>query len=156
MPEEVEGKIKEELNVAIKGNDEIARSTLRMLLAVMINKEKEKNYKEDRSLTEEERIDIIFSEAKKRREAIIEYEKGNRQDLADKEKAELEVLQKYLPEQLSEEEVKDLVIQAVKETGAETMQDIGKVMGSLMPKVKGKADGSLVSKIVKELLNKND
>ncbi len=152
MPEEVEGKIKEELNVAIKSNDEIVRSTLRMLLAVMINKEKEKNYKEDRSLTEEERIDIISSEAKKRREAIIEYEKGNRQDLADKEKTELEVLQKYLPEQLSEEEIRDMVSQIVEETGAKTMQDVGKVMGALMPRVKGKADGSLVSKIVKELL----
>ena len=152
MPEEVEGKIKEELNIAVKSNDEIARSTLRMLLAAMINKEKEKNYKEDRSLTEEERIDIISSEAKKRREAIIEYEKGNRQDLADKEKAELEVLQKYLPEQLSEEEIRGMVSQIVEETGAETMQDIGKVMGALMPKVKGKADGNLVSKIVKELL----
>ena len=152
MPEEVEGKIKEELNIAVKSNDEIARSTLRMLLAAMINKEKEKNYKEDRSLTEEERIDIISSEAKKRREAIIEYEKGNRQDLADKEKAELEVLQKYLPEQLSEEEIRGMVSQIVEEIGAETMQDIGKVMGALMPKVKGKADGNLVSKIVKELL----
>ena len=153
MPEEVEGKIKEELNVAVKSNDEIVRSTLRMLLAVMINKEKEKNYKEDRSLTEEEKIDIISSEAKKRREAIIEYEKGNRQDLADKEKLELEVLQKYLPEQLSKEEIKDMVSQVVEETGAETMQDIGKVMSALMPKVKGKADGSLVSEIVKELLD---
>ena len=152
MPEEVEGKIKEELNRAIKSKNEVVRSTLRMLLAAVANKEKDKQYKKNESLTEEEKIDIISSEAKKRREAIVEYEKGNRQDLVDKEKAELEVLQKYLPAQLSEEEIKDMVSQVVEETGAETMQDIGKVMGVLMPKVKGKADGNLVSKIVKELL----
>lgn len=153
MPEEVEGKIKEELNRAIKSKNEVVRSTLRMLLAAVANKEKDKQYKKNESLTEEEKIDIISSEAKKRREAIVEYEKGNRQDLVDKEKAELEVLQKYLPAQLSEEEIKDMVSQVVEETGAETMQDIGKVMGVLMPKVKGKADGNLVSKIVKELLS---
>lgn len=152
MPEEVEGKIKEELNTAIKSNNEIVRSTLRMLLAEMANKEKDKQYKKKESLTEEEKIDIISSEAKKRKDSINEFEKGNRQDLADKEKLELEVLQKYLPEQLSEEDIRKIVEETIKEVSAETMQDFGKIMGALMPKVKGKADGNLVSKIVKELL----
>ena len=153
MPEEVEGKIKEELNTAIKSNNEIVRSTLRMLLAEMANKEKDKQYKKKESLTEEEKIDIISSEAKKRKDSINEFEKGNRQDLADKEKLELEVLQKYLPEQLSEEDIRKIVEETIKEVSAETMQDFGKIMGALMPKVKGKADGNMVSKIVKELLS---
>jgi len=151
---DVEDKIKQELNQAIKEKNEVVRSTLRMLLAVVINKEKEKSYKtsKDVSLTDEEVMDIISSEAKKRRDSISEFEKGDRQDLADKEKKELEVLQKYLPEQLSEDEVKVLVEEAIKETGVSDVKDMGKVMGALMPKVKGKADGNLVSKVVKDLL----
>lgn len=154
MFEKVKDKIKQELNQAIKEKNEVVRSTLRMLLAVVINKEKEKSYKvsKETSLTDEEIIDIISSEAKKRRDSISEFEKGDRQDLADKEKKELEILQKYLPEQLSEEEVKVLVEEAIKETGVSDIKDMGKVMGVLMPKVKGKVDGNLVSKIVKDLL----
>jgi len=146
------GKIKEELNQAVKDNNEIVRSTLRMLLAVINNKEKEKQYKKKEDLTEEEIVNIIVSEAKKRRESISEFEKGNRKDLADKEKLELEVLAKYLPEQLSEEEVTSLIKETIEEVGASSLQDLGKVMGALMPKVKGKADGGLISKIVKDLL----
>ncbi|MBU3942539.1 GatB/YqeY domain-containing protein, partial [Patescibacteria group bacterium] len=144
MPE-VEDKIKEELNLAIKSKDETVRSTLRMLLASIQGKEKEKQYKEKRGLTQEEIIDIISSEAKKRKDSINEFKKGGRQDLVDKEKAELEVLQKYLPEQMSEEEIKKLVEETIREVSAETMQDFGKIMGPLMPKLKGKADGNLVS-----------
>ncbi len=151
MPE-VEDKIKEELNLAIKSKDEIVRSTLRMLLASIQGKEKEKQYKERRGLTQEEMINVISSEAKKRKDSINEFEKGGRQDLVDKEKAELEVLQKYLPEQMSEEEIKKFVEETIKEVDASSMQDFGKIMGPLMPKLKGKADGNLVSKIVKELL----
>lgn len=146
------GEIKEELNQAVKDNNETVRSTLRMLLAVINNKEKEKQYKEKEGLTEEDIVTIIVSEAKKRRESISEFEKGNRKDLADKEKLELEVLAKYLPEQFSEEKVISLIKETIKEVGASSMQDIGRVMGALMPKVKGKADGGLISKIVKDLL----
>lgn len=151
MPE-VEDKIREELNLAIKSNNETVRSTLRMLLASIQGKEKEKQYKEKESLTQEEMINIISAEAKKRKDSINEFEKGGRQDLVEKEKAELEVLQKYLPEQMSEEEIKKFVEETIKEVKASTMQDFGKIMGPLMPKLKGKADGNLVSKIVKELL----
>ena len=146
------GKIKEELNHAIKSNDELIRSTLRMLLASIQGKEKDKQYKEKTGLTEEEIMDIIASEAKKRKDSISEFEKGGRQDLADKEKAELEVLAKYLPEQMSEDEIKKFVEETIEEVGASSMQDFGKIMGPLMPKLKGKADGAIVSKIVKELL----
>lgn len=152
----LKGTIKEDLNQALKKGDEIKCSTLRMLLAAVLTKEKEKKYKEkieeEVELTDEEIIDVISSEAKKRKESIIEYEKWERQNLAEKEKKELEILQKYLPEQLAEEEVKKLAKETIEEVGAKEMKDMGKVMAELMPKLKGRADGGLVSKIVKELL----
>lgn len=159
-------KIQEELNQAIKKSEEPTRSTLRVLLAAILNKEKEKRYKiakeqkeavekelvEKSVLTDDEIIEVVASEVKKRKEAILEFGKGKRQDLVEKEKAEMEVLQKYLPEQISEEEIKKLVKEAIDKIGAKEIRDMGKVMAELMPKVKGRADGSLVSKIVKELL----
>jgi len=149
-------KIQEDLNSAIKSKREIETSTLRMLSAAILNKEKEKRYKsgksEDIPLTDEEITEVVFNEVKKRKEAIELYEKGDRQELADKEKKEAEILQKYLPEQLTEEEVKKLVKEAITKVGAKEQKDMGKVMAELMPQVKGKADGGLVSKVVKELL----
>jgi len=103
--------------------------------------------------TDEDVMDVIGREIKKRRESIEMYEKGGRQELADKEKLELEILQTYLPEQMTEEEVQVLVNEAITQTGAKTMQDMGKVMGALMPKTKGKADGQLVSSVVREKLS---
>jgi len=152
----LKGKIQEDLNSAIKSKREIETSTLRMLSAAILNKEKEKRYKsgksEDIPLIDEEIIEVVFNEVKKRKEAIELYEKGDRQELADKEKKEAEILQKYLPEQLTEEEVKKLVKEAITKVGAKEQKDMGKVMAELMPQVKGKADGGLVSKVVKELL----
>jgi len=146
-------KIKDDIKKALKEKKEIVCLTLRGVSAAILNKEKEKKYKDsEEDLTDEEMIDIVSFEAKKRREAIIEYEKGNRKDLADKERKELEVLQEYLPQQLSEEEIKVLVKEAIKKTGASEMKDMGKVMGVLTTQTKGKADGGLVAKIVKELL----
>lgn len=160
-------KIQEELNQAIKKSEEPTRSTLRVLLAAILNKEKEKRYKiakeqkeavekelvEKSVLTDDEIIEVVASEVKKRKEAILEFRKGKRQDLVEKEKAEVEVLQKYLPEQISEEEIKKLVKEAIDKIGAKEIRDMGKVMAELMPKVKGKADGKIVSQIVKELLS---
>ena len=114
----------------------------------MVDKELEK----ESQLEDDQIIDVISSEAKKRREAIVEFQKGSRQDLVEKEAEELEILGKYLPEQLPEEEIRKLVEEAISKTGAKEIKDMGKVMAELMPKVKGKAEGSLVSKIVKESL----
>ncbi len=172
-------KIQDDLTKAIKGGDEISRSTLRMLLAAILNKEKEKRYKISKDpstslraekpdlneeelikksvLTDEEILDVISSEIKKRKDAIVLYEKGNRPELADKEKKEIEILKKYLPEQLSEEELKKLVEESIakigKDPSASSGQVRGRIMADLMPKVKGKADNSEISKIVKELLS---
>ncbi len=153
---ELKTKIQQNLNSALKEKKELEVSVLRQILAAVLNKEKEKRFKskkeEDVSLTEEEITDVVSSEAKKRREAIVEFAKGKRQDLVEKEKKELEILEKYLPEQLSEEEIRKLVKEAIESAGAKEIKDMGKVMAELMPKTKGRADNSLVSRIVRELL----
>ena len=143
----LKGKIQEDITSALKAGDRVRTGTLRMLLAAMVNKEKE-----GKEVSEEQLGDVVATEAKKRREAKEAFEKGGRPELAQKEKAELEVLTPYLPEQLSEEEITELVKKAVEKTKATTQKDMGKVMGELAPLVKGKADGALVSKIVKESL----
>ena len=139
---------------------------MRMLQAASINREKEKRAKlakekgemkeeelvKESQLTDKEVVEVISSEAKKRREAIEGFERGGRKDLAEKERAELKILQSYLPEQLTEEEIKKLVEDAIRKVGATGPQDMGRVMGELMPQVKGKIDGGTVSRIVKELL----
>ena len=162
----LKNRIQDETIKAMKESNELLLITLRMLSAAIITKEKEKRFKiskqkpeldeqglvKESQLTDEEIIEVISSEIKKRRDAVALYEKGNRQELADKEKKEIEILQKYLPEQMSEEEVKKLVQEAIAKTGAKEAKDMGKVMKEVSPQVKGKADGSLVSKIVKDLL----
>lgn len=164
---ELKKKIYEDLKKALFEKKDTEVSVLRLLNSSILNKEKEKRYKislkkdnvadldKASVLGDEEILEVIISEVKKRKEAIIEFEKGNRKDLADKEKKELEILKRYLPEQLSEEEIKELAKEAIKKVGAKEIKDMGKVMAQLMPKVKGRADGSLVSKIVKELLSSN-
>ena len=148
--------IKKDLNEALKSREELKTSVLRLLSSAILNKEKDKRYKsgkaEDVSLTDEEIIDVISSESKKRKEAIELYQKGDRPELAKKEKEEMDILQKYLPEQLSEEEIKKLVEEAVAKTGAVSVKEMGKVMAVLTPQIKGKADMTLVSKLVKEFL----
>jgi hypothetical protein len=151
-------QIKDAVNEALKSGDQIKSGTLRLLLASVIIKEKEKKYKEklegDAQLTDEEIIDTIISEIKKRRDAIALYEQGKRPELAEKERKEIEVLQKYLPEQLSEDEIRKMAQDVIAKTGAKEMKDMGKIMAELNPKIKGKAEGSIVSKIVKEILIK--
>jgi len=145
--------LQKDLNNFLKEKNQTGVNTVRLLLAAILLKEKEKKYKtKEETLTDEEVLEVIFSEAKKRKESILEFEKGGRDDLVAKEKAELEILQKYLPEQLSDEELRKIVKEAVEKVGAKDMKDIGKIMGQVMSKVKGKADGSRVNIIAKELL----
>ena len=159
-------RIQQNLIQAVKNKESLKISVLRMLLTVILNKEKEKYYhlnkeaeilkKEELSekskLINEEVIIIISSEVKKRKEAILEYKKGGRKELAEKEEKEMKILQEYLPKQFSEDEIKKLVKGVIEKTGAKEFKDMGKVMAKLMPQIKGKADGSIVSKIVRELL----
>ena len=151
-------KIQTDTTQAMKSKDEFATGTLRMVLAAIGSKEKEKKYKEklegDAVLADEEIISVLSYEIKKRKDAIALYEKGNRPELAEKEKKEIEIIKKYLPLQLSEEELKKLVEESIAKVGAKEIKDMGKVMADLNPKIKGKADGGEASKIIKEILAK--
>lgn len=142
-------RLKADMKEAMKAKDKVRLSTIRMINSLIKNAEIEKRGE----LTDEEIIQLLMKYAKQRKESIEMYEKGGRQDLVEKEKAELAIVESYLPEQMSEEEIREIVKKAIEEVGAESVKDMGKVMKIVMPKVKGKADGSLVNKIVKELLS---
>jgi len=142
-------QIPQDLKNALRNKRTLELSVLRMLQAALINKEIE-NRKEE--LTDEGVISVVGSEIKKRRDAAREFEKVNRPDAADQEKAEIEILMKYMPQQMSEDEIRAAVKNAIDQAQAQSMKDIGKVMKVLMPTVKGKADGQAVNKIVKEEL----
>lgn len=146
-------KISLDLKNALRDRRVIDLSVLRMLQSAIRNKEIEKK-KGDTGLADEEVIEVIVSEIKKRREAIDGYMKGQRQDLVDKENAELAVLISYMPRQMGEAEIREEAKRAIDEAGAKTSQDMGKVMKILMLRLKGKADGGLVNKIVKEELER--
>lgn len=126
-------------------------STLRLLLSEIRSAEKEKKA----PLEEAEIIQIIKRQIKRRKEAIEQYAKAGRGDLADKEEREKEILEAYMPEQMSEEEIRKAVKTAISELQASSMADMGKVMGKVMADLAGKADGSVVNKIVKEELGNN-
>ena len=163
-------RINEDLKTAFKNGSNDIVSTLRFLSSVIKNKELEKRTKISKEgrpaaeleklseLTEEELIGVILGEIKKRKESIAQYEKGGREDLAKKEAAELEVLKKYVPSEISEEELRLVVKKKIAEigpsaqAGEKTMKDFGKIMGSVMSEVKGRADGELVKKIIEEEL----
>ena len=145
-------KIQEDLKQAMLAKEVEKLSTIRMLKSALQYFEIQKGGA-GYEATDEDVMDVIGREIKKRRESIEIYEKGGRQELADKEKLELEILQTYLPEQMTEEEVQVLVNEAITQTGAKTMQDMGKVMDALMPKVKGKTDASIISNLVRQKLS---
>lgn len=170
-------KIHQDFQKALKEKKEEEVSVLRMLKAAIFNKEKEKRYKivkekkeivveelkkesplakeleKESFLTDEEIIEVISGEIKKRKEAILEFEKGKREDLVKKEKKEIEILERYLPPQLSPKEIEKLARETIEQLKAEGLKDMGKVMKEMMSKVKGRADGATVSKIVRELLS---
>lgn len=163
LKEQLQTDIKE----AMKQKNQQVVEVLRMAVSSINVKEKEKRYKISKddsemkeeeliqasALTDEEIIGVVSGEIKKRRDAIALYEQGNRPELAEAEKKEIAILQKYLPEQLSPEELKKMVEESIKNVGASSVKDTGKIMADVMPKVKGKAEGSEISKIIKELLS---
>lgn len=146
-------KVQEDLKQAMMAKDELRLSTVRMLKSAIQYHEIQKGGA-GYEATDEDVIEVIGREVKKRNEAIELYKKGGREELAQKEEKELEILKTYLPEQMSEEEIRNIVKQTITETGASSIQEMGKVMGALMPKVKGRADATLVSNIVRESLSK--
>jgi len=142
-------KLQQDWKEALKTGDKFKANIISMARAAVLQIEKTDGEKLDDSRV----IDVLSKEIKQRREALVEFEKGNRQDLVDKANKEIEILMSYLPQQLTEDEIKSIISDAVKEIGANSMKDMGKVMKSVTPKTKGRADGSLVSKLVKEFLN---
>jgi uncharacterized protein YqeY len=145
-------RLRADLTTAIKARDEVRSSTLRMVLTSITNAEVAG--KVARELTDEDVLGVLTSEGKKRREAAEAFDQAGRTEQAAKERAEFEVLADYLPEQLGDEEIAAMVTEAIESTGAreEDMRAMGKVMGALQPKVKGRADGGVVAAEVRRQL----
>jgi len=141
-------EIKEQLTDAMRERDDARRDTLRLILSSLQGAEKELQ----RPLTEDEELQVLQRERKKRIEAAEAFRSGGREEQADKEEAELEVLEEFMPEPLSEEELEEIVDNVIAEVGATSMREIGRVMADVMPQVAGRADGSAVSQLVREKL----
>ncbi len=143
--------LQDQLKQSMLSRDELRTSVLRMLLSAI-------NYYEIQkggagyTATEEDVLTVTGTQAKQRKDSIEQFKQAQRPDLADKEQKELEILSAFLPAQMSDEEITKLVKEAISQTQASSMQDIGKIMGVLMPKIKGKADGNLVNTIVRKEL----
>jgi len=157
-------QLQKELNEALKAGDQLRRSVLSLLMTAIKNKELAKRQQLTKTLTEiaelekqsqltdEETLEVIAGEAKKRKEAIEQFRAGGREDLAQKEKNEMDILAAYLPEQASEEDVRAEVQKTIAELNAQGPKDMGKVIGAVMAKLKGRVEGGMVSKIAKESL----
>lgn len=157
-------KINHDLKEALRNKEELRLSVLRMLLSATNNKSIEKrtrlaksgapaeNLEKDSGLSDEEILDVIRSEGKKRRDAIEGFSKGGRTELAEKESQELEILGKYLPQELSDEEVEKIIKEVVAGFGNATIKDFGRIMGEAMKRVKGQSSGDKVSAAVKKVL----
>ena len=144
LQEQIEDDFKE----AMKDQDKERMSTLRMLKSALQNKTKE----EGGDLDDEDVIQVLSKEAKSRRDSIEQYEDGDRPELAEKERRELELIEEYLPDPLDEEELEELVDEVIEDVGASDMSDMGEVMGRIMPEVRGQVDGDLVNEKVRERL----
>ena len=141
-------KLLNDMKEAMKEKDVLRKNTVQSIRGAILQQEKDTM----KEVSEEQILDIIMSEIKKRKDALADFEKGHRPDLVDAANAEIAILQTYLPAQLSEEELTALVRETIAEVSAVSMKDMGKVMGAITPKVKGKADNSKVSSIVKQCL----
>ena len=141
-------RLTEDLKQAMRQGDERRKSTVRLVRAAITNAEIERG----KDLSEDEVLAIIAKQAKQRRESVAEFAKGGRQDLVDQEEEELQILLSYLPAQMSRHEIEVAARQVIAEVGATSMAQMGEVMRRLMSQLKGKADGSLVNQVVREIL----
>ena len=138
-----------DMKEAMKSKDSLKLGTVRSVISAVKNQEIDLK----KELSEEEILTIVSREVKKRKEAAVLYEKGNRPELKDKEIQEMKILQTYLPEQVSEKDLRRRIQEVIDETGAEGMKDFGKIMKTLVPEFKGKADNSLIKELANEYLN---
>lgn len=141
--------LQQDLKTAMKEKDTIRKNVITMVRAAILQQEKDKRI----GMDDEGILDVIAKAVKQRKDSIPEFEKGNRPDLVKDLEREVDILMSYLPEQLSEDEVDELVTQTIFEVGAQSAKDMGNVMKALMPKVKGRADGRIVNMLVKKHLN---
>ena len=148
MPVSLRNRLDEELKAAMRSSDAVRRDSLRMVLAAVQKAEKEGKHE----LADDEMVGILTRELKVRRESVDTFRAGGREDLVTKEEAAIAVVSEFMPQPLSQTELKALVEQAIAETGAASPRDIGKVMGWISPKTRGRADGKAVSQLVTQLL----
>lgn len=144
-------RLGEDFKQGLRSGEKLRVSVIRLLTALIKNREVEKRG----PLTDAEVLQAIVASCKQRQESIQQFRQGGRQDLADKESAELEILQSYLPKPLTSEELRAMVLEAIREVQATSLKEMGKVMGVLMPRVTGRADGKLVNTLVREALSKD-
>ncbi len=145
-------KIRQDLTTAMKADDKVRVSTLRMLLADLHNEEIELR----RELRDEDVARIVKRSMRQREESIRDFSRGGREDLVENEEQELAILQEYAPAMMEEEEVEKYVNEAIAEVGASEPRDLGRVMAAVMPKLAGKAEGGVVNRIVREKLSKDE
>jgi len=143
-------RLNNDMKQAMKNKEKDKLSVIRMVKASMQNEAIKLGTNE---LTEDAELTVLSREVKQRKDSLHEFDKAGRQDLVDKLRTELEILELYLPKQLSEEELSEIVKETISEVGATSKAEMGKVMAAIMPKVKGKADGSLVNKFVQQHLS---
>ncbi len=143
-------QVNNDMKAAMKAKEKEKLVTIRMIKAALQNEQINLGHE----LSEDEEIVIVSREKKQRLDSLEEFKKAGREDLVEKIESELLVVDNYLPEQLTDEEVREIVLETINETNAESMQDMGKVMGKIMPKVAGKVDGSKVNQLVREELSK--
>lgn len=137
-----------DLKSAMKEKDTIKKQTVTMIRAAILQVEKDNKIE----LDDQGILDIISKQMKQRRDALEDFKKAQREDLIEQTEAEMKIIEAYLPKQLTREEIEAIVDETIQETGVESIKDMGKIMGALMPKVKGLADGKLVNQIVREKL----
>lgn len=142
-------RLNQDMKNAMKNKEKVKLSVIRMVKSSLQNEQ----IKLGRELTDDDSLTVLNRELKQRKDSLHEFEQANREDLASKLRDEIAVLEDYMPEQLSEEEVSQIVQDTIAEVGATTKADMGKVMGAIMPKVKGKADGGLVNRLVQQHLS---
>ena len=142
-------KLMEDLKVSMRNKDEIRKNTVQMVRAAILQIEKDKGIQ----VEDDKILEIIAKEVKSKRDALKDFEKAERKDLIDQTNQEIEVLQQYLPKQLSKEEISEIVKKVIEETGATTIKDMGKVMKSAKEKIGAAADGKAINEVVRELLN---
>lgn len=149
----IKDQIMADLKEAMKAKEQDRLRVLRSLKSKLLEREISERKEGEASLSDEQSIEVLMKAAKQRKESIEQFEKGGRDDLAESEKEELKIIESYLPKMLSEDEVRDIAREKIEELGAEDMSDMGQVMGVMMQELKGKAEGSVVSKVVKEELS---